>query len=536
MASAQLDEPINGEHSTPSKSKGSLECPECGKRFSRTNTLDKHILSHSTKKPHVCVDCGKEFQRSDHLSKHMAVHSTIKPFPCDFCEKAFARKDHMQRHMRLHSDSRPFECSICNEVFSRKDHLNNHTKRVHTSDSPSRTFVCHACDAAFKRKDQLQRHEKKCKMITDDFEAADREKGPVDLDSPQMVKKKLKFDCPDPDVISKHIDEAIDSVVEAAREEVKIEEKTAAVITKTKKHLMDKYMASESYKVAQSLAQSPPVFPTAGQLTGEVSPLRCIKSESPESAENSKPVEAPPVPASAPLPRSILPQKKRLSSDMNDAALLAAMGCNPLEDNGSQVEAHLAYIKASAKLRENQHRLSNNSSPAENGSPIPLNDSVVQSAAGAIQRYPQSGINVPVPLQSPLSSHMSQAYNLLAGTSTSVPLSLSNITQGYSTVSPPIPPTVATAANQLSSYCNTNGGVNSRDASNGAPIRPQVTVMTERMRSDLRTERVGLPLHLAQANSPSISDSIPSTTKAPSAAGNIHQGYTPHSYMWKQQF
>jgi len=46
----------------------------CGKRFSRSDELQRHVRTHTGDKRFECLDCGRRFTRSDHLQKHARTH------------------------------------------------------------------------------------------------------------------------------------------------------------------------------------------------------------------------------------------------------------------------------------------------------------------------------------------------------------------------------------------------------------------------------------------------------------------------------
>ena len=52
------------------------------------------------KSGYVCDQCGKGFTRSQDLKRHIqSLHSGVKEFTCDKCEKSFATRDILRRHI-----------------------------------------------------------------------------------------------------------------------------------------------------------------------------------------------------------------------------------------------------------------------------------------------------------------------------------------------------------------------------------------------------------------------------------------------------
>ncbi|XP_028942494.1 transcription factor Sp7-like, partial [Antrostomus carolinensis] len=49
----------------------------CGKRFTRSDELERHVRTHTREKKFTCLLCSKRFTRSDHLSKHQKTHVEI---------------------------------------------------------------------------------------------------------------------------------------------------------------------------------------------------------------------------------------------------------------------------------------------------------------------------------------------------------------------------------------------------------------------------------------------------------------------------
>jgi len=57
------------------------------------------------KSGHVCDQCGKRFSRSHDLKRHVqSRHSGENLFTCEKCRKAFATRDKLRRHKRIHEE------------------------------------------------------------------------------------------------------------------------------------------------------------------------------------------------------------------------------------------------------------------------------------------------------------------------------------------------------------------------------------------------------------------------------------------------
>ena len=88
-----------------------------------------------TEKPHQCPveNCGKRFSRSDELTRHLRIHTGQKPFQCHICLRCFSRSDHLTTHIRTHTGEKPFACEDCGRRFARSDERKRHRK-VHQKD------------------------------------------------------------------------------------------------------------------------------------------------------------------------------------------------------------------------------------------------------------------------------------------------------------------------------------------------------------------------------------------------------------------
>ncbi|GMK56492.1 hypothetical protein CspeluHIS016_0303320 [Cutaneotrichosporon spelunceum] len=78
--------------------------PGCGQAFTQKSGLNVHERTHTGVEPFRCETCGRGFKEASNLTKHRRTHTGEKPFPCSHpgCGKRFARTDQLQRHMKIH--------------------------------------------------------------------------------------------------------------------------------------------------------------------------------------------------------------------------------------------------------------------------------------------------------------------------------------------------------------------------------------------------------------------------------------------------
>ena len=75
---------------------------------------------------HKCKVCYKRFPHPAHRDRHIRTHTGKKPFPCqecwkcDYCYKRFRRPSEREWHMRTRTDEQPFSCAQCRKRFARR--------------------------------------------------------------------------------------------------------------------------------------------------------------------------------------------------------------------------------------------------------------------------------------------------------------------------------------------------------------------------------------------------------------------------------
>ncbi|XP_071390640.1 zinc finger protein 260-like [Centroberyx affinis] len=104
------------------------KCPRCGKCFSLTKTLIRHVKIHTEDKPYRCQFCERNFCQKSDLVTHTRIHTGERPYQCQECQKSFAQKGNLVVHMRKHTGEKPYQCQECSCCFSQKASLDCHTQ------------------------------------------------------------------------------------------------------------------------------------------------------------------------------------------------------------------------------------------------------------------------------------------------------------------------------------------------------------------------------------------------------------------------
>ena len=129
--------------------KNKLVCTKCGKVYSSTTDLKRHMNSfHLKLKPFKCTKCPAAFTREGSLQYHIKTlhENNYGEHSCSQCDKVFKLNDSLKHHvLSVHEKQFDFKCEFCGKDWTTQEKLSVHISRIHKH----KEMHCEICDKKF---------------------------------------------------------------------------------------------------------------------------------------------------------------------------------------------------------------------------------------------------------------------------------------------------------------------------------------------------------------------------------------------------
>ncbi|XP_062847076.1 zinc finger protein 1035 [Trichomycterus rosablanca] len=140
----------------------SLTCKFCGKCFTSSSALKKHLQWHKGNRPFQCLTCGKAFKKRKHLVAHKNVHG--RRIQCSVCKKILPTIEDLLKHRQAHIKKGLLQCPDCPLQFQFPAyflrHIKTHrTKSMQKSDKTADEQVTNVNNKASVHKSTLSNHQ-----------------------------------------------------------------------------------------------------------------------------------------------------------------------------------------------------------------------------------------------------------------------------------------------------------------------------------------------------------------------------------------
>lgn len=106
-------------------------CQICRKEFRSETGIQNHLDFH-VNGPFKCGQCEKTFESRSRRNACAKAHGTAKNgYTCEECGKTYSRQDTLKDHMHTHGKERKFSCPRCGARFMNDNMKRQHIHKVH---------------------------------------------------------------------------------------------------------------------------------------------------------------------------------------------------------------------------------------------------------------------------------------------------------------------------------------------------------------------------------------------------------------------
>ena len=114
------------------------------KTFSRADSLQSHVLTHTGVKKHKGKSCEKTFSQAENQS-HDNVNMGKKMYECRDYSKLCNTNSELNIHVRINTGEKRYKCKDCDRTFSQASNIKTHVV-THTG---LKMHKCKVCDKSF---------------------------------------------------------------------------------------------------------------------------------------------------------------------------------------------------------------------------------------------------------------------------------------------------------------------------------------------------------------------------------------------------
>ena len=114
-----------------------FQCPHCKERFIKEKNVKRHIDSGLCQGPkdHPCTVCGEIYESKFDLQLHEETHEQLlKRHRCHLCGAKFNKMKYLNKHILSHSNRKPYKCDICGKSFKSEYYVKTH-RNAHLNES-----------------------------------------------------------------------------------------------------------------------------------------------------------------------------------------------------------------------------------------------------------------------------------------------------------------------------------------------------------------------------------------------------------------